>query len=419
VKFNKLFKNSFIYASTEVINKAVPFLLLPIMTHYLTPSDYGIVATYGAFIAILAVFIHISMAGAIQVNYFKISAEQIKVYIANVLIILGSTTLLAFLTILLLYTPLAAKLDVPSMWLFIGIAMVFSQVLTLINLVLWQVEQRAKPYGVYQIAQMLSNASIGLILVVSFGMNWEGQLIAQAVSSILFGFISFSFILKRGYLNFNLNTTYIKDALAFGIPLIPHGLSGWFKTGVDRIFLTSMIGTTATGLYSIGYQFGMIIGILAIAFNKAYVPYLYKRLEHIDESGKKQLVTYTYLYFILILTLAAILSLIAPWTIQTFLNERYNETIQFIPWIAFSFAFSGMYFMVVNFIFYMKKTAQLAYITFAVGLLHVAMSYLLIQSNGAIGAAQATAISTLLGFILVWILSARVYSMPWLPRVRT
>ena len=115
-----------------------------------------------------------------------------------------------------------------------------------------------------------------------------------------------------------------------------------------------------------------------------------------------------------ILVLAALLSLIAPWIVHTFLDKSYTETIPFIPWIAFSFAFSGMYFMVVNYIFYMKKTAVLAYVTFAVGLMHVGLSYLLIQHNGAIGAAQATSISTFIGFILVWILSDKVYKMPWL-----
>jgi len=414
VKLNKLFKNSFIYAGTEVINKAVPFLLLPVLTHYLTPSDYGIVATYSAFIAILAVFVHISMAGAIQVNYYKKTKEQIQVYIANVLIILTVTSLLSFCFIALFKTDLSQKLEVPTFWLFIGLVMVISQLLTLINLVLWQMEQRAKPYGVYQILQMLSNASIGLVLIVGLGMNWEGQLIAQAVSAILFGFISLLFVYKRGYLKFTFEEAYIKDALKFGIPLIPHRLSGWFKTGIDRIFITTMVSTSATGLYSIGYQFGMIIGILAVAFNQAYSPYLYKRLESIDTEGKIQLVKYTYLYFIIILLLASLLSFISPWLVQTFLDKQYLDTVQFVPWIAFSFAFSGMYFMVVNYIFYMKKTFSLSVVSFSTSLLHVGVSYYLIKENGAIGAAQASAISSFIMFISMWALSNKVYKMPWL-----
>lgn len=415
---NKSFlKNSLIYAGTEVINKAVPFLLLPVMTHYLTPSDYGIVATYGAFIAILAVFIHLSMAGAVQVNFFKLSNDQLKTYIFNVFIILGITTSIALLFILLFHLPLSEKLDVSSFWLFLGVLMVFMQLPTLINLVLWQVEQHAKPYGTYQILQMLTNTSIGLILIVGLGMDWEGQLIAQAVSTILFGFLSLIFIYKRSYLTFDYNASYIKDALKFGGPLIPHSLSGWLKTGVDRIFLTTIVGTSATGFYSIGYQFGMIIGILAVAFNQAYSPYLYKKLENIGEKEKRTLVKQTYLYFFTILLFASILSYIAPWVINTFLDERYGKSIPFIPWIAFSFAFGGMYFMVVNYILYMKKTFSLSIVTFTTSLIHIALSYLLINTNGEIGAAQATLISSSIMFIGVWILSNKVYKMPWFFRI--
>jgi len=280
------------------------------------------------------------------------------------------------------------------------------------------VEHRAKPYGTYQILQMLTNASFGLVLIVGFGFNWEGQLMAQAVSSILFGFLSLLFVYRRGYLSFAFNADYIKDALKFGLPLIPHGLSGWFKTGVDRIFLTTFVGTSATGLYSIGYQLGMVIGILAVAFNQAYSPYLFSRLDHIGIEGKKALVKHTYIYFVVILFLATLLSTVAPWIIQTFLAKAYEEATVYIPWIAFSFAFTGMYFMVVNYIFYTKKTFTLAIVTFITGLIHVAISYFLIQENGSVGAAQATTLSSFIMFIGVWILSAKTYPMPWLGYVK-
>jgi len=49
---HKLFKNSLVYTGTNVINKAIPFFLLPIMTRYLTPTDYGIVATFNVLLAV-------------------------------------------------------------------------------------------------------------------------------------------------------------------------------------------------------------------------------------------------------------------------------------------------------------------------------------------------------------------------------
>lgn len=408
-----LFKNTFIYVLTEIINKAVPFLLLPILTIYLSPSDYGIVATYGAFTSILAVFVHLSLVGAVNVNFFKFSKEQLKIYIANVLVIISVSALICLAIIYIFQNQLSLKLEIPSIWLFLGLFVTISQFLTTLNLGLWQVEQQPKYFGIYQISLMLTNTSMVLILVVGLGMGWEGQLIGQAIATILFSLLSFRFIYRRGYLQFTFNKGYIKDALKFGVPLIPHTLSGWFRTGVDRIFLTTFIGSSATGIYSVGYQFGLIIGIIAVAFNQAYSPYLYRKLNNITLNDKLKLVKFTYAYFAGILLLAGAISLIMSWAITHFLNERYLDSKEVIPWVTFGYAFQGMYFMVVNYIFYVKKTYGLAAITFFGGLIHVALSYLLIKESGSIGAAQATTISFFITFILVWLLSSKLYPMPW------
>lgn len=408
-----LFKNTFIYVFTEIINKAVPFLLLPILTVYLSPSDYGTVATYGAFTAILAVFIHLSLVGAVNVNFFKFSKEHLKIYIANVLLIIFVSALIIFSLIYLFQDQLSLKLEIPRGWLFVGLFITLAQFFTTLNLGLWQVEQQPKPFGIYQIALMLTNTSMVLILVIGFGMGWRGQLIGQAIATVLFALLSFGFIYRRGYLQFSFDKVYIKDALKFGVPLIPYALSGWFRTGVDRIFLTTFIGTSATGLYAVGYQFGMIIGIVAIAFNQAYSPYLYRKLTDITFNEKLKLVKFTYAYFMGILIFAGVISIIMPWIIDNFLNERYLEAKEVIPWIAFGYAFQGMYFMVVNYIFYEKKTYMLALATFISGVLHVILSYTFIHAYGIVGAAYATTLSFFIMFIIVWILSAKIYSMPW------
>jgi len=69
--------------------------------------------------------------------------------------------------------------------------------------------------------------------------------------------------------------------------------------------------------------------------------------------------------------------------------------------------------MVVNYIFYVKKTYILAWVTFFSAGINIILNYFFIKANGAIGAAQATTITFFVQFIIVWILSAKVYKMPW------
>ena len=85
---HKLFKNTFIYAGSSAINQAIPFFLLPIMTRYLTPTDYGIVATFNVLLAVMGVFVGLSMNGAVSVNFFKLNRDELKKYIGNVFFIL-------------------------------------------------------------------------------------------------------------------------------------------------------------------------------------------------------------------------------------------------------------------------------------------------------------------------------------------
>jgi len=413
IKQSFLFRNTFIYVLSDFISKAVPFLLLPVLTAYLSPSDYGVVATYSAFISILAVFVHLSLAGAVSVNFFKFTKEQLKIYIANVLLIVFICFIIIFCIIYLFQNQLSLKLEIPNEWLFIGLFMIFFQFFTTLNLGLWQVEQKPKPFGIYQIAFILTSTAMILILVIGFGLGWKGQLIGQASATGLFGLLSFIFIYRRKYLQFILNKKYIKDALSFGIPLIPHVLSGWFRIGVDRIFLTSIVGAYATGIYVVGYQLGMVVSIVAMAFNQAYSPYLYNKLENITLNDKLKLVKFTYVYFIGILLFAGMISLVLPWIITHFLDKRYLDAREVIPWIAFGFAFQGMYMMVVNYVFYEKKTYQLAFVTFLSGVIHMILSYSLIHIYGVMGVAYATLFSALFLFIFVWILSAKVYNMPW------
>jgi O-antigen/teichoic acid export membrane protein len=410
---NKFLKNTSIYTVTDVLNKIVPFALLPVLTRYLTPEDYGIIAMFFVLTNILGIITTFETNTAIGVNFFKISKNELKVYIVNVLLLISIVTSVVLLLIIIFHTFLTGIFSIPYKWLIITTVVTLTQFITTINLLLWQSEQNPVSFGIYQITQTIVNLSLSLILIIGFGMGWEGRLIAISFASVLFGAMSFLFLYKRGYLQFKLNRESIEDAIRFGVPLLPHSLSIWFRTGVDRIFLTTLISASATGLYTVGFQIASIVSVLTMAFNKAYVPYLFERLSDITQERKIHLVKYSYLYFLALLLLAGTLSLLVPVFTKFFLGKDFISSQQYVVWLTFGFAFHGMYYIVVNYILYMKKTAQLSYVTFTISILHIILSYALIKHNGALGAAQATATTSFITFLAVWKLSSTVYKMPW------
>ncbi|MCA6417299.1 MAG: oligosaccharide flippase family protein, partial [Cytophagales bacterium] len=43
---SNLLKSSFVFTASNALNSAIPFLLIPVLTRYLSPSDYGIVSIF-------------------------------------------------------------------------------------------------------------------------------------------------------------------------------------------------------------------------------------------------------------------------------------------------------------------------------------------------------------------------------------
>ena len=255
--------------------------------------------------------------------------------------------------------------------------------------------------------------ALSLLFVVALGWRWQGRLLGIVVASIAFAFIGAFIIYKRKYISFSFSKSYIKDALFFGIPLIPHALGGWITTSVDRVFINSMVNIGATGIYTVGYQVGMIIGLLATSFNQAWSPFLYEKLKENNYAAKVKIIKFTYLYFVGIIIAALVLSFIAPFFLKFFVAKSFHSSYKYVFWIALAYAANGMYFMVAGYIFYTKKTYILSWITASSAIINIVLNYFLIKANGAIGAAQATTITFLVSFILTWILSARIYRMPW------
>jgi len=383
------------------------------MTRYLTPNDYGIVATFNVLLATMVVFVGLNMSGAIGVNFFKLNKKELKEYIGNVIFILFISFILVLTITYILKSYLSFFTKFPENWILIIVIVALFQSIMAITIGLWQVEQKPLPYGLFQIARTILDVALSLIFVIVLAWGWQGRLLGVIITSVIFGLSSIFIIYKRRYIKFSFNKKYIKDALFFGIPLIPHTLGGWIMTSIDRIFINFMVGVDATGIYTVGWQVGMIIGLLAISFNLAWSPFLFEKLKENNYSTKVKIVKFTYLYNVCIIFAALALSFIAPYFLKFFVSKDFYFAYKYVMWIALGYAFQGMYFMVVNYIFYIKKTYILAWVTFFTAGINIVLNYFLIKAYGAIGAAQATTITLFVRYILTFILSSKVYKMPW------
>jgi O-antigen/teichoic acid export membrane protein len=94
-------------------------------------------------------------------------------------------------------------------------------------------------------------------------------------------------------------------------------------------------------------------------------------------------------------------------------GPKFAPAGELIGWLALGQAFSGMYFMVTNYIFYSRRTGALALVTAISGLVNVGLLLVLVQSLGLRGAAMAFWLSMGLRFLLTWWVAQRRCPMPW------
>jgi O-antigen/teichoic acid export membrane protein len=413
-----LLQQAGVYTITNIINSAIPFLMLPILTRYLSPADFGIVAMFQVLLGIASAFTGLNVYGAVGRQYFERTTLNFPRYIGNCLFILFASSAVVGLVLWLGADFISRNTEFPADYLWAVLLVSMGQFLIMTALTLWQVRMKPKTYGVFQILLTITNVGLSLWLIIGLSMNWQGRVQAQVWSYLLFGLVALILLWRGGWIEGKWEGGYIRNSLVFGVPLIPHVLGSWAIAMTGRLFVTNMVGIADTGIYMVGAQVGMVIGLLQSSFNSAWVPWLFGELKKDDPAIKIKIVRITYLYNFLILLPCLLLIWIGPWFLSFFVGKDFSGASHIVGWIALGYAFDGMYKMVANYFFYIQKTYILAWITFFTAVVNIVSCYFLVRLHGTVGAAQGTMVAFLLSFLLTWIIAARMFSMPWLASLK-
>lgn len=418
---SSLFKHSSIYIIADGLNKAIPFILLPFLTHYLLPEDYGIITNFNVIVQILSVFCFSCTVAALPVMYYKLNKEDMRLYTSNIIFVNTIITGGIFVLLIIVNRIIYQSLQLSLLYQLIGLIVVWFTAFTNVNMLLWRCEEKPILFGKYQISQSLMNALTTILFVMIFLLGWQGRVYSYLVSSVIFGFISLYILKKRGFLVLSISKKYIKHILFFGLPLVPHALSFWLKSGVDKILLTDMCSLTENGLYSVAITLGAIVTMVLMSFNNAYTPYLYKKLTNFDNNendisfnpDKIKLVKLTYLMLLITLILVLFAYFISWFIIKYIYNLSYHDSLKFLPYIMVAQFFYGGYLMFVSYFHHTFKTKLLGMITFTLSIVQIILSYFLIKWIGSIGVAIASAIISFLTFLFVAVYAMKIYKLPW------
>lgn len=410
----KFVKDISTYVFLDVISKLIPFFAMPFLTRYLTPDDYGQFAMFNVFMGISSVFVGLSIQGVINTNFFKMDKESLSRFISNCLFIIFVSFFVILVIVLMCSHVIYLKFNIELKWQIIALLSAMFNIITGINLSLWTIEKKPIKFGVYNISQATFQSSLVLCLIIVFGMDFKGQIIGAFCGYFLFGLLSLFVLKSRGYICFGINVTYIKEALRFGIPLIPHALSGWIISAFDRLVIGNMLDMKSVGIYSVAFQFGTIMSLLVQAFNRSYIPELFKFLSKEQGIDKKIIVVkFSYICFIVFPIFSVILGTVLKYFMIFYLGSNFVESSKYVVFVCLAFSFSGCYYVVVNYIFYFKKTSRLSFLTFVGAVFYMVLAYFSIGYFGISGGVFAFGATNFLIFVFVWFYCSKIYNMPW------
>jgi len=402
------------YAIINLINASVPFLLLPLLTMYLTPSDYGLLSMIQLLMALMLPIVLLNTHGLLVIEYSKLSFKDFQKLVSTIIWIPIAGFILLEIIFFMLKDLIVYYFHIPTQYIFLIPVFVLVQAIPNIIFIIYQAKKELWNFGKYKISLMLVNLLFSLVFVRMYNYGWEGRLWGIIIPFIIFSFVGIIILIQLNLLIFQLDSQFLSNALSFGIPLIPHSIAGVFLVMSDRLFLVNMLGDGAVGIYSVSFQVASVISIMMISINQAWAPNLFERLNNNPtDKDKREIVKQTYKIMIAMMIGVSLFLIFVPFVFDLFIDKSYFQAEFLVKYIALAFLFQGFYFLITNYIFFTKKTYILAYISFFSIFIISINNYFLIQYFGIVGAGYAMLYSWIIFFLLTWFASNKIYPMPW------
>ena len=403
-----------IYLGGGIIGKIIPFLLLPVLTRYLDPEDFGLYATYQSVFVLITAFVGINLNGAIIRGYTKLEINEFPIYLYSCMVLLFFSFIFVVFVLSVFGTYISKLTKIPYPWLMLIPVIAAGAFLYKNILSIFRVEEKPITFSIWNVLYSLLNLILAVVLVVVFHFDWRGMVISIAFANLTLGTAGLFLLLKKKLIKIKASKSYLMDAILFGSPLIIHHLSTWAGSMLNRPLLSQFAGLEATGLFYTAFTIASVITVFDAAVEQAWTPWLYRKLNNKKIEEKIQVVKVTYLYIVFLLILVLILSSATKFILPWALGDRFSGAADYVFLVALARAFTAMKRSVFGYALFENKSYLIGYITFITTIIGVLLNFLLIKNFGLMGAAYAMVGSNFLSFVLTWLVANHASPMPWL-----
>lgn len=415
-----LFKGSAIYGIAPFVPKILTVLLLPILTKYLTSTDYGIIGTITSITFAIQALQDLGLRVLLP-NYFYKCRSQYKIAWREIYGFLSLwMVVFAILQAVLLYIFIPQEAE-DNRWLIIilsNFSTVFFGPTAMIGQTYYQMNLNPTPVAVRIVISGVVSILTNYVCVVIFRWGYLGAYVASFAGTFIVNLsywpvVNFRLHLSPIY-NFKIKTIY--KMLKVGIPTIPHYYTGYLMNSSNIVAMNyynrpqSEIGCL-TMSQSISNMFETVLN----AVNQVFGPMSFQYIRDNNVSEMKRLI-FTYITISYSLTF-----LYCLWSREIYgiliSNDEIAATYKYSILLVMALNYRPIYVYCINYFFYYEHTMHMLGITFIAGVISCLFYFIMVPYLGVYAA--------LLGFYLGCIYlgysgyffhlykEKTIYQLPW------
>jgi O-antigen/teichoic acid export membrane protein len=396
----KVFKHTVIYGLGKSSEQFAKFLLLPLYTRFLTPSDYGILSLVSFFTGFVGIIFGLGTSSSVF-RFYRTSDnqnQQQEAFYSSLILILVwcSIVLMAIYPFNKIISQVLFDSEDYGKYIMIGLGSSALVSIYSIPMFILRAEERSVLFVSNNIFKLLLSVGLGVTFVVLLKRAALGALEAGLLTAIIFTVYTITRQVRRS--GFGFNWSLLIKLLKYGSPFIISGFGFVILNSSDKYFLKKFTTLDQVGIYSVGYTLGTGVMLIIGAFQNAWPQLMFDYRERSDagEFYGKVLTYYVGIMGIIWLGIA----LFSKEIVMLMTPEKFWDAYRVIPLISLAFIFTGAASILSSGIYTRDKTYNELIINPIAAGLCLGLNFIFISKWGMIGAAWATLISFVGSFFL-------------------
>lgn len=261
------------YTVSSIAVKAIAVITTPIFTRMLSTYDYGMSSTFVSWYTLLVIFSSLNLT--YSVGRAKQDFQgQLEKYVGSMQVLSAMFSLCLDAVLLIFIEPLSKAMELtPGLVVLLCVYLFFEPAITFTQS-RFRYSYNYKGNIAIALFVAIANVITTFIFIMSMTTDkYYGKVLGTVVPAVLLSVFFWFLAIKNKSLNINFE--YWKYGLKISVPLILHTVSLNILSQSDRILISKFCGSEFTGIYSLAYNYAILINIVMNAVNEAWLPYFH------------------------------------------------------------------------------------------------------------------------------------------------